>query len=280
MNDAQIEQKIRETLHTLVRVGRSAEVLTRLGNLFLMRDDCERALACFQNALKYDHHYERAQRQYQQVADYLQQQGVHYADRHQMMAVWDEAAEHYAQKVASHSPLIRSTLQQLLGAIANRCDQLKATSLLMICCGVGLELEELHRLRPTIQLTGIDFSQKMLEQAAQRCGTFTALKQADARALPFPDRAFDLVISISGITALDDARAAVQEMRRVARQRIIVSETSLEHFPIDCVDRAVCLRAREMWLHRYEDIFRELGLTIIDMQNYLPLRLTAFELSP
>lgn len=45
---------------------------------------------------------------------------------------------------------------------------------------------------------------------------------ADGRSLPFADRSFDLVISVTALCFMSDARRALMEMLRVARRRIAI----------------------------------------------------------
>lgn len=84
-------------------------------------------------------------------------------------------------------------------------------------CGTGLALRELARRLPdAVALTGIDAAAGMVGQARARAAdprlTFV---QGIAERLPFPDAAFDLVISTTSFDHWADQRAGLAECRRV-----------------------------------------------------------------
>ena len=75
---------------------------------------------------------------------------------------------------------------------------------------------------PSVQLTGIDLSQGMLDEAfakAKKHGwNNVRLLKMDATHLDFPDDSFDAVLAAYFITTVPDPRAVVQEMKRVCRR--------------------------------------------------------------
>lgn len=89
--------------------------------------------------------------------------------------------------------------------------------LLELGCGVGAELEHLARRRPGLELTGIDLSASHLAAAARRLGRSAGLVRADARALPFPDHAFDAVLTIWMLEHVPGPEAVLAEGLRVLR---------------------------------------------------------------
>lgn len=79
-------------------------------------------------------------------------------------------------------------------------------------CGTGLNLDKLAQYaRPT----GTDFSEEALHFCLER--GHTSLAKADAAALPFPDREFDIITALDVIEHLDDDHIALAELRRVLR---------------------------------------------------------------
>jgi len=72
------------------------------------------------------------------------------------------------------------------------------------------------------QVTALDLSADLLEVAKERAqerglkNFFT--QQADAHALPFPDRSFDLATSRFGVMFFRDVSLALRELRRVLRE--------------------------------------------------------------
>ncbi|NUN47309.1 MAG: methyltransferase domain-containing protein [Candidatus Brocadiae bacterium] len=73
-----------------------------------------------------------------------------------------------------------------------------------------------------VDLTGIDFSQGMLDGAYKRVREHglkgVRLFKMDATKLDFPDDSFDAVLAAYFITTVPDPRAVVQEMKRVCRR--------------------------------------------------------------
>ncbi len=65
--------------------------------------------------------------------------------------------------------------------------------------------------------TGIDSSQGMLDQANAK------VVFGEAENLPFEDKSFDIVISVTAIHNFKDPKKAIQEMKRVARKKVIIT---------------------------------------------------------
>lgn len=85
-------------------------------------------------------------------------------------------------------------------------------------CGKGYLLYELMRAVPGLQVCGIDISAYAIEHAKEEVRPF--LQRADAKSLPFPDRSFDLVLSLNTVHNLPcyDMVAALREIERVGRR--------------------------------------------------------------
>lgn len=93
---------------------------------------------------------------------------------------------------------------------------------LEVGCGVGAELQILHRRFPQAHLTGLDFSAAQLAKAREllRADLATGameLHQGSAYELPFPDASFDGVCLIWVLEHLSDPVRALREARRVLR---------------------------------------------------------------
>lgn len=65
--------------------------------------------------------------------------------------------------------------------------------------------------------TGIDPSKGMLSQSKAK------VIQGNAENLPFPDKSFDIVISITAIHNFKDVKKSLSEMHRVAKNKIIIT---------------------------------------------------------
>jgi SAM-dependent methyltransferase len=99
-------------------------------------------------------------------------------------------------------------LGRLVGAGPGTC--------LDLGCGTGIAIPRL--LERGWRVVGADLSGDQLDVAGRRAGgPGVALVAADAAALPFPDGAFDAVVSVLTHTDLDDPEAAFAEAARVLR---------------------------------------------------------------
>lgn len=81
------------------------------------------------------------------------------------------------------------------------------------------------------RVTALDLRQEMLEAARFRAaarGVRLGLVQGDARALPFSSGSFEVVIAVTVLCFVREARAAVREMARVLRPggRLVLGELS------------------------------------------------------
>jgi demethylmenaquinone methyltransferase / 2-methoxy-6-polyprenyl-1,4-benzoquinol methylase len=84
------------------------------------------------------------------------------------------------------------------------------------CCGTG-DLA-LAALREGGRVTGVDFSERMLERARAKSDQI-AWVQGDALALPFADSSFDAATVGFGVRNLDDLEGGLRELRRVLHPR-------------------------------------------------------------
>ncbi len=97
------------------------------------------------------------------------------------------------------------------------------SSILDVGCAKGFMLHDFSELIPGIKVAGIDVSDYAIENAMD--DVKSCVQVADARRLPFPDRAFDLVISINTVHNLDlhDCGMALQEIERVSRGKSYIT---------------------------------------------------------
>ncbi|MCX5662605.1 MAG: class I SAM-dependent methyltransferase [Planctomycetota bacterium] len=92
-------------------------------------------------------------------------------------------------------------------------------------CGKGFLLYDLTQSVPGIQVTGIDISGYGIEHAKEEVRPF--LKVANANALPFADKSFDFVYSITTLHNLKcfDLDKALREMERVGKRKYLCVES-------------------------------------------------------
>ncbi len=90
-------------------------------------------------------------------------------------------------------------------------------SILDIGCAKGFMLHDFKELMPNCTVAGIDISAYAIENAMSTVKPF--LKVASAEKLRYPDKSFDLVISINSIHNLpiDRLKTAFREIQRVCR---------------------------------------------------------------
>jgi phosphatidylethanolamine/phosphatidyl-N-methylethanolamine N-methyltransferase len=97
-------------------------------------------------------------------------------------------------------------------------DLFPGAQLLEVGVGTGLSLPLLPR---NIDITAIDLSQKMLDQARKRAESLSLkrvqFKKMDATNLDFPDATFDRVFAAYFISTVPDPVRVVNEMKRVCK---------------------------------------------------------------
>lgn len=95
-------------------------------------------------------------------------------------------------------------------------------SILDVGCGKGFMLHDFRTLMPMATVAGVDISSYAIENAMEGMKPF--LRVADAKALPFADTSFDLVISINTVhnLELDRCKTALLEIKRVSRAHSFV----------------------------------------------------------
>lgn len=87
---------------------------------------------------------------------------------------------------------------------------------------------------PSARITGIDLSEKMLEQgrsklAHKKLDQRITLETGDASRLPFPDESFDAVTVAFGVRNFDDRETGLREMVRVCRKGGLVAVLEFSH---------------------------------------------------
>ena len=92
------------------------------------------------------------------------------------------------------------------------------SSILDIGCAKGFMLHDFMEALPGVQVAGVDISDYALGEAMEKVKPF--LRKASAEKLPFPDKSFDLVISIASHHNLEGEplKTALKEMERVSRK--------------------------------------------------------------
>lgn len=94
----------------------------------------------------------------------------------------------------------------------------KGTSLCDVGCGTGIVLKHIKAARPEFtRLVGVDFA---IDDADSLEGI--SYEASKIETMPFKDNEFDTVICTHVIEHILDYRAAIAELRRIARKRLII----------------------------------------------------------
>ncbi|HEY8770312.1 MAG TPA: bifunctional demethylmenaquinone methyltransferase/2-methoxy-6-polyprenyl-1,4-benzoquinol methylase UbiE [Thermoleophilaceae bacterium] len=102
-----------------------------------------------------------------------------------------------------------------------------------VATGTGdLAIELKRRVGPSGEVTGLDFSERMLELAREKAGD-VRFEAGNALELPYPDGSFDAVTVGFGARNFDDLARGLREMARVTRPggRVVVLEITTPQRP-------------------------------------------------
>jgi demethylmenaquinone methyltransferase/2-methoxy-6-polyprenyl-1,4-benzoquinol methylase len=106
-----------------------------------------------------------------------------------------------------------------------------------VCCGTGdLALELKRRMGPDAEVTGVDFSEQMLELAREKSRRQEAdvtYEAGNALELAYPDSSFDVATVGFGVRNLVDLERGLGEMARVVRPggRVAILEITTPRRP-------------------------------------------------
>ena len=165
---------------------------------------------------------------------------------------------------------IEATLRHTL----RRLEVNSRENLLDVGCGTGALLEALATSVPDAKLSGVDPSSAMLDMARKRLGDAVVFKQGYAASLPFPNQAFDVVVSTNAFHYFRDPLGALEEMARVLRPagRLVITDW--------CDDYVAC-RLCDLWLRVFNrahfrtygqkecaQLFEKAGLRRVRVERY------------
>ena len=94
-------------------------------------------------------------------------------------------------------------------------------TLLDVGCGTGYFTRRFAREADTLA-TGLDPNLSWVGFAQAHAVAGQVCTAGRAEALPFPDRHFDLTLSVTALCFIDDQRQALREMLRVTRSRFVL----------------------------------------------------------
>lgn len=127
-------------------------------------------------------------------------------------------AEEY-RSIYERLPRVQDETDNSAACIERIASEIRGGTVLDVGCGTGYLLDHLKRTKPGLDLTGVDF---IIEEGTRRRHPDIRFEQAAIEKLPFPDGAFDTVICTHVLEHILDFRQALTELRRVARDRLIL----------------------------------------------------------
>ena len=99
----------------------------------------------------------------------------------------------------------------------------KNSHVLDVGCAKGFMLYDFMQKIPGINVRGIDISEYAISQAKEEVKEFVSV--GNAKAMPFADQSFDLVISINTIhnLPLEECKQALREIQRVTKKNAFIT---------------------------------------------------------
>jgi ubiquinone/menaquinone biosynthesis C-methylase UbiE len=124
-------------------------------------------------------------------------------------------------KYRSKNPIERRLMRGFFAALSEALPRERPETVLEVGVGEGEISAKLRSLYPDSHIVGIDLHDEALAAEWQMRGVVGLY--ADIARLPFPPMAFDLVMAIEVLEHVDDPVAALAELARVSRSRLVLS---------------------------------------------------------
>jgi len=148
-------------------------------------------------------------------------------------------------------------------------DPKKGQRILDIGCGTGMSLAPF--LDQGLNLTGIDPSPYMLDQAAIRLGSRVDLHRGSAEDLPFDDNAFDTALFFTSLEFTERPAKAIEEACRVAKDKVIIGVLN-RHAPMNMARRFKSFFIPNIYTHaRFFSIW-ELKMMLFSILGRVPVK--------
>lgn len=185
------------------------------------------------------------------------------------------------------APIYDRTFGQITHAGRNKAvDAINKRSGSVLEVGVGTGLS-LSRYAPHLKVTGIDFSQDMLDKAHEKVArdnltNVVELRQMDARELDFPDGHFDTVVAMYLVSVVPEPERVMAEIARVCKpggQVIIVNHFAQETGIMARIERAFAPFANHLGWHSdfpRDKVLGQKALNVHEEHRLAPLGLFTF----
>lgn len=146
-------------------------------------------------------------------------------------------------KHTSANPIQRWLIDRFHRLVLARVRDSGAATALEVGCGEGFVLGYLRTRLDGVRLEGIDLDDEAVAYA-RRLVPGVPVRVGDARRLPYPDGAFDLVLCLEVLEHLEDPAAALREIRRVTCRFALLSVPNEPWFRLANLARGKNLRTR------------------------------------
>ncbi|HZA79185.1 MAG TPA: class I SAM-dependent methyltransferase [Acidimicrobiales bacterium] len=124
-------------------------------------------------------------------------------------------------KYRSRNPIERRLMKGFFAALRDSLPREQPQTVLEVGVGEGEVSARLRSLYPDAKIVGVDLHDEVLA-ARWRTRDFAGV-YADIAALPFPPQAFDLVMVVEVLEHVPEPPAALAELVRVSRGRLVLS---------------------------------------------------------
>jgi ubiquinone/menaquinone biosynthesis C-methylase UbiE len=125
-------------------------------------------------------------------------------------------------KYRSRNPVVRRLVARFLARVGDLVVAQRPRRVLEVGCGEAIVIDYLSARLPGARIDGVELDTTALARGRAR-GSTASLFQADAYALPFRSRSYDMVVALEVLEHLVDPARALRELRRVARAGCLVS---------------------------------------------------------
>lgn len=157
-------------------------------------------------------------------------------------------------------------------------------TVLEVGVGTGLSLEH---YAPGLQVTGIDYSEEMLEKAREKVrvrglSQVAGLRRMDARELDFPDNTFDTVVAMHVLSVVPDPARVMGEIARVCKpggKVVITNHFVREKGGLAMIERIISPFANTIGWHsdfHIETVLGEDALSLEERVELPPLGMMTF----
>jgi ubiquinone/menaquinone biosynthesis C-methylase UbiE len=167
-------------------------------------------------------------------------------------------------------------------AFLGEIDFPSAARVLDVGCGTGVLTRRLARLERVASVVGVDAAGSLLARAGELAADIDNIEfqEADARALPFEDAAFDIVVFDSTLSHVPEPESAVAEAFRVLRPsgRLAVFDGDYatttvalgDHDPLQaCVDAMVTSSVTDSRVvRRLQAMVRRCGFDVVSFRSH------------